>query len=292
MADSKKSIIVYADWIEKFEELSDDEAGKLIKHFFRYVNDLNPTAPDRLTKMLFIDIQNSLKRDLDKWENIKERRSEAGKASAAAKKLAKEKQQKTTKSTSVNKPQQTPTKSTVSVSVSDSVSVSVTNKVVEEVITGEDDFENKKNEEIAIAADYLEETKNIPADFILNEEEFSDAEKYLKSQSFFNIIQMQQDLSEAITLKYFRIFYEQKAAFDELKNHKKQIDLLKNFFYWIPKYKKSLIDNKPKDATTKPNGGTVTGQFTRKNSTADQNRAERGQLGEIARNVVFNAGAQ
>lgn len=68
MAENKSGIIVYADWINVFEELEDIEAGKLIKHFFRYVNDLNPEAPDRLTKIAFEPIKQSLKRDLDKWE--------------------------------------------------------------------------------------------------------------------------------------------------------------------------------------------------------------------------------
>jgi hypothetical protein len=79
MAENKKGVIVYADWIDKFEGLTDEEAGKLIKHFFRYVNDLNPEAPDRITKLLFIDIKNTLKRDLKKYENKKEERSNAGK---------------------------------------------------------------------------------------------------------------------------------------------------------------------------------------------------------------------
>jgi len=78
MAQDKKSIIVYADWIDKFEELTDDEAGKLIKHFFRYVNDLNPEAPDRTTKLMFIDLQNTLKRDLEKWESKLDERSVNG----------------------------------------------------------------------------------------------------------------------------------------------------------------------------------------------------------------------
>lgn len=79
MADGKKSIIVYADWMKKFEALSDEEAGKLIKHFFRYVNDLSPKAPDRVTELLFIDIEQSLKRDLVKWEKRAERSRENGK---------------------------------------------------------------------------------------------------------------------------------------------------------------------------------------------------------------------
>lgn len=80
MAEGKNSIVIYADWIKKFEALSDDEAGRLIKHFFRYVNDLNPVAPDRITELSFIDIEQSLKRDLIKWEKRAERSRENGKS--------------------------------------------------------------------------------------------------------------------------------------------------------------------------------------------------------------------
>ena len=79
MAEDKKSIIVYSDWMKKFEALTDEEAGRLIKHFFRYVNDLNPVAPDRITELSFIDIEQSLKRDLKKWEKRAERSRENGK---------------------------------------------------------------------------------------------------------------------------------------------------------------------------------------------------------------------
>lgn len=75
MAENKKSIIVYAEWLEQFEYLTDEEAGKLIKHFFRYVNDLNPVAPDRFTEAQFIPIKQTLKRDLDKWEKTLTERS-------------------------------------------------------------------------------------------------------------------------------------------------------------------------------------------------------------------------
>lgn len=64
MAEGKKKIVVYRDWINTFEELTDEEAGKLIKHFFRYINDLNPEPPDRVTKLLFEPIKQTLKRDL------------------------------------------------------------------------------------------------------------------------------------------------------------------------------------------------------------------------------------
>lgn len=78
MAEEKKGVLVYADWIDKFEALDDDEAGRLIKHFFRYINDLDPEFPDKLTKISFLDIQNTLKRDLVKWETKKIERSESG----------------------------------------------------------------------------------------------------------------------------------------------------------------------------------------------------------------------
>lgn len=68
MAEGKKKVLVYADWLKKFEVLQDDEAGRLAKHFFRYINDLSPVAPDRITEIAFIDIENTLKRDLVKWE--------------------------------------------------------------------------------------------------------------------------------------------------------------------------------------------------------------------------------
>jgi hypothetical protein len=79
MAEDKNKVIVYADWIEKFEALEDDEAGRLIKHFFRYINDLNPKPPDRITELSFIDIQHTLKRDLKKWEKRAENSRENGK---------------------------------------------------------------------------------------------------------------------------------------------------------------------------------------------------------------------
>lgn len=123
MAENKKGVILYTDLIYTFEELSDEEAGKLIKHLFRYVNDQNPEPPDKLTKLIFQPIKLQLKRDLEKWETMKGKRSEAGKASAEAKKLAKELEQNSTKSTSVESVEQNSTKSTVNVTVNDTVTV-------------------------------------------------------------------------------------------------------------------------------------------------------------------------
>jgi len=79
MAQDKKSFIMYCDLLPLLEKLSDDEAGKLFKHLLRYVNDLNPEPPDRITEVMFEPIKQQLKRDLKDWELSKELKSIAGK---------------------------------------------------------------------------------------------------------------------------------------------------------------------------------------------------------------------
>ncbi len=78
MADGKKSIVIYSDWENIFKQLDDNEAGRLIKYVFDYVNDRDPILEDRLLKMAFEPIKMQLKRDLVKWEDIKKKRSESG----------------------------------------------------------------------------------------------------------------------------------------------------------------------------------------------------------------------
>lgn len=81
MAQEKKAFVVYADWESQFDLLSDEEAGKLIKHIFSYVNDKDPefSKDERLLTMAFEPIKKQLKRDLKKYETIKIKRAEAGK---------------------------------------------------------------------------------------------------------------------------------------------------------------------------------------------------------------------
>jgi hypothetical protein len=112
MAKDKKSFVAYCDWLESFEELTDEEAGRLAKHLFRYVNDLNPEAPDKITKMCFIPIKQSLKRDLVKYEERAERARENG---------AKGGRPKTQKTQSVISEPKKP--DSVNVSVNDNVNV-------------------------------------------------------------------------------------------------------------------------------------------------------------------------
>lgn len=78
MATGKKSVILYCDLIHTIEELDDVDAGLLFKHYLRYINDQNPEPPNKLIKIAFEPIKQSLKRDLVSWEEKKITKSESG----------------------------------------------------------------------------------------------------------------------------------------------------------------------------------------------------------------------
>lgn len=127
MAKDKTSFVLYSDSKSIIDLMTNEQAGLLLKTLFAYVNDENPVI-DNSIAIVFEMIKLQLKRDLKKWEQTKEGRSAAGKASAEARRLAKIKEQTLTNSTNVDFVQQTSTNSTVSVSVNDSVNVNVINK--------------------------------------------------------------------------------------------------------------------------------------------------------------------
>ena len=81
----KKSFVLYTDQREVFEELSDEQAGKLIKHIFGYVNDEDPETDDKFVRLAFLPIKTQLKRDLKIWDEKKHLRVEAGKKGGLAK---------------------------------------------------------------------------------------------------------------------------------------------------------------------------------------------------------------
>jgi len=78
MAQNKKSFLLYVDLIHTIEKLNDEQAGKLFKHVLRYVNDKNPES-DQFTEVVFEPIKQTLKRDLEKYEGIRQRNSENAK---------------------------------------------------------------------------------------------------------------------------------------------------------------------------------------------------------------------
>jgi len=82
---NKKSFILYSDVKDTFFALTDDEAGKLIKHILMYVNDENPVTDNRIIQIAFEPIKAQLKRDLKSWETTIEKRKESGKLGGLAK---------------------------------------------------------------------------------------------------------------------------------------------------------------------------------------------------------------
>jgi hypothetical protein len=119
MAENKTSFVLYSDQRTLIDLLSNEQAGKLLKHIYAYVNDENPICEDVLINVAFEPIKQQFKRDLKKWERTKESRSKAGLASAEARKN----KQSSTKSTNVKCVQQSSTNSTVN--VNDNVNVNV-----------------------------------------------------------------------------------------------------------------------------------------------------------------------
>lgn len=82
MAHGKKSFVLYADMLQCIEHLTNEEKGILFNHLLQYVNDMKPVLTDRLLLTAWKPIELSLKRDLAKFEEVKKKRSNAGKRSA------------------------------------------------------------------------------------------------------------------------------------------------------------------------------------------------------------------
>jgi hypothetical protein len=82
MAENKKGFILYSDIQSMIDKLPDEYAGKLFKHLLAYVNDEEPTTDDIILQIAFEPIKQSLKRDLNKWNDKINKRSEAGKIGA------------------------------------------------------------------------------------------------------------------------------------------------------------------------------------------------------------------
>ena len=138
MAKNKKGFILYADQKELFEQLSNEQAGELIKHIYRYVNDENPVSDSALINIAFTPIKQQLKRDLEKFEQVREKRSLAGKASANKRK------QISTNSTSVKSVKHRSTNSTDKENDNVNVNVTVTDKENDNVTDTVNDSSLKK----------------------------------------------------------------------------------------------------------------------------------------------------
>lgn len=76
---NKKSFILYLDSADIFEQLTDQEAGKLIKGVLFYVHTGEKPELPRILNLAFTPIYQALHRDLDKWRNQVEANRKNGK---------------------------------------------------------------------------------------------------------------------------------------------------------------------------------------------------------------------
>ena len=201
MAENKKSFVAYCDWQETFEELSDEEAGKLVKHLFNYVNDKNPETSDKLTKMCFIPIKQSLKRDLKKYEKYVHKQSVNGKKGGRPKNPTLS--QKT--QPFIEKPKK-----------ADSVSVSVSDTVI--TIEEKEDFFIKASSKYKMYAEQL----------------FKD-NVFIEALSRNQIKDPSKDVCKNTIHKYLKLFLSHLDEYKHVHDNKKQFSA--NFSNWLRKQK-------------------------------------------------------
>jgi hypothetical protein len=133
MATNKKGFMLYADQQELFNQLSNEQAGQLIKHVFSYVNDENPKTDSLIINLAFTPIKQQLKRDLIKWEASADRSRING-----AKGGRPPKQNKP--SGLIDNPEEPKEPDTVNVTVNDTVTVK--DKVTNNINIRETEFKN------------------------------------------------------------------------------------------------------------------------------------------------------
>tara|TARA_R110001592_G_C13077827_1_gene742376 strand:+ start:188 stop:865 length:678 start_codon:yes stop_codon:yes gene_type:complete len=211
MAKDKKGFILYADLIKVVSKLPNETAGKLFKIILSYVNDLEVSIDDLLLEIAFEPIKNQLKRDLVKFEQVKSKRSDAGKRSAELRALKKE-EQNPTNSTSVESVQQTSTNPTVT----DTVNDTVTDTVI--TIEEKEDFFIKASSKYKIYAEQL----------------FKD-NVFIEALSRNQIKDPNKDVCKNTIHKYLKLFLSHLDEYKHVHDNKKQFSA--NFSNWLRKQK-------------------------------------------------------
>ena len=78
----KKSFLIYLDYEEQFSLLTDEQIGQLMRLLIEYEKTQKIPSLDKvdgMVKMTFSFIKTQLDRDREKWREIKQKRSRAGK---------------------------------------------------------------------------------------------------------------------------------------------------------------------------------------------------------------------
>lgn len=79
MAEDKKSFVVYHDIKAILDKLSDEQVGKLFRAMVsQSMGEIVPEFDDLVLDIAFTPIRQQMDRDAEKWDDIKEKRAEAG----------------------------------------------------------------------------------------------------------------------------------------------------------------------------------------------------------------------
>ena len=84
MIKDQKSFVLYDSYADQIETLSDAQAGVLFKSILAYrTSGKRPYISDPMIRMAFCFIASQLDRDAEKWEDVRQKRREAGRLGGA-----------------------------------------------------------------------------------------------------------------------------------------------------------------------------------------------------------------
>ena len=75
---AKDSFVMYAEWGEQINKLSNEQAGLLVKSIFAYKTGMVLPELDPMTEMCFSFLKSTIERDSERYDEICERRREFG----------------------------------------------------------------------------------------------------------------------------------------------------------------------------------------------------------------------
>ncbi|GEM_PF-4266687 len=210
MAENKHSFIMYVDWKQDFEFLTDAEAGKLIKHLLQFASDENPSLEneDRLLQYAAQKMKAVMKKDLKKYEEVIQKRAEAGKKGGINSGKSRTSKQNEANEANASKPKQ-------------------------------NEHDNDNDNDIL-----LEKESKYVVDVSAEISKISDLKQILKTENpiLIDRVKINNALtSEDLDLKIDE-FIEKKVSWGD-DNWRNSHDMAKNFEFWLPKNPKKPINS-------------------------------------------------
>ena len=133
---ARDSFILYTEQKEVVDKLSDEQAGKIFKAIYEYIQTDKMPRLDGLLDIIIIPFKQSIDRNTEKWEEIKKKRSEAGKKGAEIKKQNQAKEANAIVAKSIKANQTVSVPVNVNVPVNDNVTTTVVNNASDSCVDG------------------------------------------------------------------------------------------------------------------------------------------------------------